>query len=55
MRNRRGRRIARLAALGVAAGTLWLAGQTADLSALRAGLSDLLAGPVRQQHCWHRS
>ena len=45
MRNRRGRRIARLAALGVAAGTLWLAGQTADLSALRAGLSDLLAGP----------
>ena len=29
----------------MAAGTLWLAGQTADLSALRAGLSDLLAGP----------
>ncbi len=45
MGNRRGRQIARLAALSVAAGTLWLAGQSADLSALWTGLGNLLAGP----------
>ncbi len=46
MNRRQGRPAARLAALAVAAGALWLAGQAADLHALREGMRALLTAPA---------